>query len=381
MLVIGSDRSRGTVRALALAAAMVVALLAGTTDARAGTTPVVNTEEPAVVGKARFGKTLEADPGAWTPADAAFAYQWLRDGDPVDGATKRRYRPAVRDIKHRLGVLVTATAGDSSAAATSAEVRVRKGTVRSTKRPTIDGVRRYTHTLVARPGSWSKRPDRVTYRWMRNGKAITGANGRRHNLGLSDFGKRISVRVTVRKEGYRKARASSRRTAPIMHRVPARHTVTYSVETRGRITADPAVFRRQAQATYDDPRGWRGSGIAFRRVAGGGAFTLVLAEASTVPGFSSGCSAQWSCRVGRYVVINQLRWMNASPMWHQAGRPLRGYRHMVVNHETGHWLGHGHRSCPGGGATAPVMQQQSKGLDGCRPNPWPTSAERDVPRF
>ncbi len=48
---------------------------------------------------------------------------------------------------------------------------------------------------------------------------------------------------------------------------------------------------------------------------------------------------------------------------------------MVVNHETGHWLGKGHARCPGKGRLAPVMMQQSKGTHGCRFNPWPTAAE------
>ena len=102
---------------------------------------------------------------------------------------------------------------------------------------------------------------------------------------------------------------------------------------------------------------------------------MVLAEASRVPGFSPVCSARWSCRVGRYVVINQLRWLHASPSWNRAHRSLRSYRHMVVDHETGHWLGHGHLGCPGRGRAAPVMMQQSKGLDGCRHNPWPLPSE------
>ena len=48
---------------------------------------------------------------------------------------------------------------------------------------------------------------------------------------------------------------------------------------------------------------------------------------------------------------------------------------MVVNHETGHFLGLDHASCSGPGRPAPVMMQQSKGLNGCHFNPWPTARE------
>ena len=115
--------------------------------------------------------------------------------------------------------------------------------------------------------------------------------------------------------------------------------------------------------------------MQFRRVPRGGDFTLVLSEASLVPSFSSSCSATWSCRVGRYVIINQERWSHASPAWNAARRSLRDYRHMVVNHETGHWLGRGHAGCPGSGP-APVMMQQSTGTGGCSFNPWPLPRER-----
>ncbi len=256
-----------------------------------------------------------------------------------------------------------------------------KGTLVAEDDPRVAGVARFGRVLVAKPATWSRKPDKVAYQWLRDGQVVKGAHGPRHLLGIADFGKRISVRATATREGYRRADATSQLTHAVDHRVPVSNVVRYHVETRGHVVADLGVFKNQAQQTLDDPRGWRGSGVQFRRVASGGSMTLVLAEASEVPRFSSGCSADWSCRVGRYVIINQTRWLHASPMWHRAHRSLRDYRNMVVNHESGHWLGWGHRGCPARGALAPVMQTQSKGLDGCRPNPWPTAGERNVPRF
>jgi hypothetical protein len=103
----------------------------------------------------------------------------------------------------------------------------------------------------------------------------------------------------------------------------------------------------------------------------GAHFTLVLAEARFLPSYSPVCSVSWSCRVGRFVIINQTRWKHASPAWNGAHRSLRDYRHLVVNHETGHGLGRGHAGCPAGRGPAPVMMQQSKGTGGCSFNPWP----------
>ncbi len=151
-------------------------------------------------------------------------------------------------------------------------------------------------------------------------------------------------------------------------------TYTYKITYNGSIVVDRAAYESRVAATFADERGWRRAGIAFRRVpaSSSSSFTVVLAQASRVPGYSPVCSAYYSCRVGRYVIVNQDRWRYGANGWPGT---LTNYRRLVINHETGHWLGLGHRSCPGSSRLAPVMQQQSKSLQGCKANSWPTSAE------
>jgi hypothetical protein len=71
-------------------------------------------------------------------------------------------------------------------------------------------------------------------------------------------------------------------------------------------------------------------------------------------------------RPGR-AVVNAMRWLAGAATY----QDLHAYRAYVINHEVGHGLGHPHRGCPAPGAPAPVMVQQTIGLQGCAPNPWP----------
>lgn len=169
---------------------------------------------------------------------------------------------------------------------------------------------------------------------------------------------------------------------PVEQDDPAARTVTYAVSSRGTITADMNEFMTLTNQTLNDSRGWARLGVRFERVESGGDFTLYLSEASQMTTFSAdGCDATYSCRVGNSVIINQDRWLSATPSWTQGGGSLAEYRHMVVNHEVGHWLGHGHTFCSVPGQPATVMQQQSMSLQGCAPNAWPLASELYAPNL
>jgi hypothetical protein len=126
-------------------------------------------------------------------------------------------------------------------------------------------------------------------------------------------------------------------------------------------------------AVLDDDRGWRSTDhVAFRLVPVGTRTDLhaYLATPATTDRLCAPLltRGQVSCQNGRRVVLNAARWVHGAPTF---GRDTAGYRRYLVNHEFGHALGHPHVGCPGRGRLAPVMLQQTKGLRGCRANPWP----------
>ena len=102
----------------------------------AGPAGPVNVTAPKITGTPKIGKTLKASPGTWDPQDVTTAYQWLRDGAPIDGATAQTYTVAAADAGATLSVQVTATAAGTvnAGVAESAGVVV-KFTSRTTVTP------------------------------------------------------------------------------------------------------------------------------------------------------------------------------------------------------------------------------------------------------
>jgi hypothetical protein len=145
---------------------------------------------------------------------------------------------------------------------------------------------------------------------------------------------------------------------------------------------DVQAFGDAVQRALTGPGSWvDGGSLRLRRVAPGSRydFTVYLATRVTAGrlcgnggvDIRKGGVPYTSCRVSGKVVINLDRWQTSVPHLVAAGLPLETYRLYVINHEVGHQLGHHHEACPAAGQPAPVMQQQTLALGGCRANPWP----------
>jgi uncharacterized protein DUF3152 len=150
--------------------------------------------------------------------------------------------------------------------------------------------------------------------------------------------------------------------------------ITYRLEIEAGLPLDGPAIATQVQKTLTDPRGWEPiEHVAFARTTGPASFELILASPTLVDKlcYPLDTIGQLSCRNGDKVILNAKRWATAVP-WYQGH--LEDYRAYLVNHEVGHRLGHGHKTCPSPGAPAPVMVQQSKSLYGCKANPWPSVA-------
>lgn len=147
--------------------------------------------------------------------------------------------------------------------------------------------------------------------------------------------------------------------------------VSVAIETGLPLSSDQVGL--QIMSTLSDRRSWGARGaVRFQLIADPHAADLVVYV--TTPRTTDRLCAplkthgELSCQQHKRVVLNAARWVAGSPTY---GTNLSAYRDYLVNHEVGHYLGHGHVNCKRPGATANVMVQQSKSLAGCKANPWP----------
>jgi hypothetical protein len=198
-------------------------------------TPVIDNMSPKV------GDKLTASTTPWSPV-ATFAYQWLRDGQPITGATSATYTAAAADADHALSVKATGTAdGYASADKTSdATATVAKLAFTGARAPVIDDITPTEgDTLTATAAAWTPGAA-FAWQWLRDGQPIPGATQATYPVVAGDVGHVLSARVTGTAAGYQAHSETSQPTAAVAAKpqaqapAPANVTVTskYAVKIK-----------------------------------------------------------------------------------------------------------------------------------------------------
>lgn len=77
---------------------------------------VVTAGSLTISGDVRVGSPVHVDADGWSPAGVTVTYQWLIDGNEIDGATSADYTPAAGDAGRALSVRGVGTAADGATA-------------------------------------------------------------------------------------------------------------------------------------------------------------------------------------------------------------------------------------------------------------------------
>lgn len=235
-------------------------------------------------GTPRVGDSLSVALGSsWTAT--SYAYEWLRNGTAIPGATASTYVLQAADRGATVTVRVTGSApGLTSASASGQNVgpvadplptgptAVVAGTV-TVNRTGPDATPRVGDTLSVTLGStWTATS--YAYQWQRNGADIAGGTTPTYVLQESDRGALVNVRVTGSAAGLTSASATGQDVGPIAEPLPPATNGTVSIVSGATLVATPA--------------GWpAGTTFAYQWFRGGSAASATQAIAgATSPGYS-----------------------------------------------------------------------------------------------
>ncbi|WP_262847878.1 hypothetical protein [Mumia quercus] len=157
-------------------------------------------------GKAVVGQRLVASGGQTNPT-SSLAYHWLVNGKVASGSSAYVVKPA--DLGKTIALRATATkVGYHTRVSTVSVGKVTAGSFAVSGKVKITGKAKVGKKLKAKPGKAAG--TKVSYQWLRNGKAIKGAKAKTLKLKKAYKGKKISVKVTYSKAGYKSVTQTSK---------------------------------------------------------------------------------------------------------------------------------------------------------------------------
>jgi hypothetical protein len=170
--------------------------------------PLAASSAATLVGTAKVGKVLTVQDPTWNEEGVTHAYQWLRDGTPIAGATAKTYTLDPEDLGRSVVAKVTGSKeGWTDSTVDSNAVAVTLGDRPTfTTQPSVTGAYRLGQTLTANPGAWGAgATPTFTYQWRRGGQPIPGATSSTYAVSAADLGSTLSVTVTATRTAYEPA--------------------------------------------------------------------------------------------------------------------------------------------------------------------------------
>jgi hypothetical protein len=197
--ILGSDLGREMIFRVVASKTGYTPVTANSTGVTVTAGTISPTGTPTISGSAVVGTTLTGSNGTWA-SGLTYATQWYRDGSLV--GTGSSYSLTFSDFGKTVFYRVVASrTGYTSETADSESRTVVLGTITPTATPTISGTATVKKTLTAKTTGWMTGLT-FSYQWLRNGVNISNATRSTYKLAKADGKKKISVRVTARREGY-----------------------------------------------------------------------------------------------------------------------------------------------------------------------------------
>jgi len=158
---------------------------------------------PTLGGEPRVDETLTADAGDWSPTPRRLRYQWLADGEPMEGAIDPTLTATPALVGKAMSVRVTARRPGYTpvSVTTAASEPVARGVLEADGSPEVTGDLRPGEKLRVTVPTVSPDASRVL-QWTRDGEPIADATGKVYELTNTDLGHRVRARLEWTRSGY-----------------------------------------------------------------------------------------------------------------------------------------------------------------------------------